>query len=186
LFNFKDNCLCCSQKYLKISKINQIGVSVTFDIKCNSCNKNFKWKSSNLIPNSNILQTNKSVQVSGQLSNISYPEFYRFLSGCNIKTPKFFEFSNLIFKKSEKICSDNLNDNIDDCINNDLFYISKFIHILTTDYTKDKNNKYVNQPSKTISEKEILTHIYQYAYGQKYQISMIFDGRYDCKRNAYL
>lgn len=91
----------------------------------------------------------------------------------------------MIWKKAEEITTDSLNQNIINCINNDLLCLSRYIHIRLTNYEKAPNTKkYKYKSNDRIFSYDILSLIYQFAYN-KFEICMIFDGRYDDKRNEF-
>jgi hypothetical protein len=165
---------CCSNKFLYVSKANEIGVTSSLLINCKNCNFQTLWQGSNTVEGK-VLQVNKSVSTAGQLSNMSYSQFYRFLGLSGVKPlskPKFHEDSVKIWEKSSDLATKVLHKNIEYCINGDLFILYKIINSTFN----LKHTKYLPF--------EVLSIIHTFLFGLLFLLDIILDGRYGSKLNS--
>lgn len=77
---------CTGKPKPRIKKKKLPGTTVFLEIICKTCNKKFPiWTGSSKKGDTKQLQVNLRSQVAGQLSNISYIEYFRFLADSGIK-----------------------------------------------------------------------------------------------------
>ena len=145
-----------------------------FVLECTNCNNLHKFEADYRIKKTKEYKLNKTVSIAGQLSNITYNEYYRLFGISGIKPFSksiFFKYGLKVWQHTENITDNILLDNLTTCLYKDLEEVAK---IKSKVMYLDKNNGIGY---------DIAALIWSFAYN-KMSVPLIFDGRYPTKFNS--